>query len=174
MLDMHYAQQSNQGCLVVSLLYLFQIEPTHQLEKQILSEGLFRLRESYALGCVLAFLDHHQDASLTIHVDNKYYLGMLQNWVDNPRIHLVHAKNSLGLLESLTPPFIAYVDNHITDGWIHLPHFLLVTGSTNKFFTVFDPWSGKTAKISKRKLLTGIELLRDHIKLCPLVITADQ
>ena len=48
---MDYKQQSNQGCLVVDLMYLFGIEPTRDKEQDILSDGLFRLRENYILGC---------------------------------------------------------------------------------------------------------------------------
>jgi len=62
---MNYKQQSNQGCLVVDLMYLFGIEPTHHKEQEILSDGLFRLRENYTLGCLLAFLDQYTDKSVT-------------------------------------------------------------------------------------------------------------
>jgi hypothetical protein len=49
---MGYKQQSNQGCLVVDLLYLYGIEPTRELEQKLLSEGLFKFRDNYTLGCV--------------------------------------------------------------------------------------------------------------------------
>lgn len=169
---MDYKQQSNQGCLVVDLLYLFQIEPTRDKEQQVLSDGLFRLRENYTLGCLLAFLDHYSDASVNVYVDNKYYLDVLSEWVKHPRIQMVHKKNDSKLLESLDMPFIVYVDNNITDGWTHLPHFMLVTKATDKFYTVFDPWDGKMIKISKEKLVNGIDQLRSHVKVCPFVITA--
>jgi hypothetical protein len=171
---MDYKQQSNQGCLVVDLMYLFGIQPTREKEQFHLSDGLFRLRENYALGCLLSFLDRYEDASVTLYVDNVYYLDILKQWVQHPRIHMVHKANDQALLASLDAPYIVYVDNNITDGWIHLPHFMMVTGSTEKFYTVFDPWDGKTIKISKNKLLHGIELLRDHIKICPIVITTGQ
>ena len=169
---MDYKQQSNQGCLVVDLLYLFQIEPTRQKERDILSDGLFRLRENYALGCVLAFLDRYEDKSVTIYVDNNYYLERLKKWVELPRIHMIHKQNDEKLLDSLDTPFIVYVDNHITDDWTHLPHFMMVTEVTEKFYKVFDPWGGKVIKISKEKLLNGINLLRNHVKVCPYVIVA--
>lgn len=172
MLNMDYKQQSNQGCLVVDLMYLFDIEPTRKKEQSILSEGLFRLRENYTLGCLLAFLDRYRDKSVTIYVDNNFYLGILKKWVNHPRINMLHEKNDDKLLNSLTAPFIVYVDNNITDGWTHLPHFMMVTKATEKFYEVFDPWEGKVIKISKDKLLNGIGQLRDHVKVCPFVITA--
>lgn len=172
MLNMDYKQQSNQGCLVVDLLYLFEIEPTRQKEQDILSDGLFRLRENYTLGCILAFLDRYKDKSVKIYIDNNYYLGILNKWVKHPRIQMVHKKNDEKLLDSLEVPFIVYVDNNITDGWTHLPHFMMVTSATDKFYNVFDPWEGKVSKISKEKLLGGINLLRDHVKVCPFVIVA--
>ena len=172
LLRMDYKQQSNQGCLVVDLLYLFHIEPTRSKEQDILSDGLFRLRENYTLGCLLAFLDRYTDASITLYVDNGYYLKILDKLVDHPRITMVQAKNDKTLLASLEAPFIVYVDNNITDGWTHLPHFMMVTKATEKFYEVFDPWVGKTIKISKEKLLHGIDLLRDHVKICPFVIIA--
>ena len=170
---MDYKQQSNQGCLVVDLMYLFDIEPTREKEQDILSDGLFRLRENYTLGCLLAFLDRYEDKSVTIYVDNKYYLDILKKWVKHPHIKMTYSKNDDRLLGSLATPFIVYVDNNITDGWTHLPHFMMVTSSTKKFYSVFDPWDGKTIKISKDRLVGGIELLRSHVKVCPFVIVAD-
>ena len=169
---MDYKQQSNQGCLAVDLMYLFNIKPTREKEQQILTQGLFRLRENYTLGCLLAFLDYYKDKSATIYVDNKYYLDILHKWVEHPRVNMIFKKNNEDLLNSLIAPFIVYVDNNITDDWTHLPHFMMVTGATEKFYTVFDPWEGKTTKMSKKKLLSGIDLLRNHVKVCPFVITA--
>lgn len=155
-------------------MYLFDIEPNREKEQSILSEGLFRLRENYTLGCLLTFLDRYQAKSATIYVDNKFYLGILKKWVNHPRIHMVHRKNNYELLESLVVPFIVYVDNNITDGWTHLPHFMLVISTTEKFYEVFDPWDGEIIKISKNKLLSGISQLRDHIKVCPFIIVANE
>lgn len=169
---MDYKQQSNQGCLVVDLMYLFDIEPTRDKEQDILSDGLFRLRENYTLGCLLAFLDRYENKSVTLYVDNRYYLDILKQWVKHPRIKMVHKKNDAKLLDTLDTPFIVYVDNNITDGWTHLPHFMMVVGATDKFYSVFDPWDGKTIKLSKNKLLSGIELLRSHVKVCPFIIQA--
>jgi hypothetical protein len=169
---MDYKQQSNQGCLVVDLMYLFQIEPTREKEQAILSDGLFRLRENYTLGCLLAFLERYQDIAITLYVDNNYYLTTLKKFVDHPRISMTYQRNDEKFLSSLDAPFIVYVDNNITDGWTHLPHFMMVTGATEEFYDVFDPWDGNVRKISKNKLLKGIELLRSHIQICPFVITA--
>jgi len=169
---MDYKQQSNQGCLVVDLMYLFDIEPTREKELDILSDGLFRLRENYTLGCLLAFLERYEDKSVTLYVDDSYYLDILKRWVKHPRITMIYQRNDEKLLKSLDASFIVYVDNNITDGWTHLPHFMMVTGVAEKFYNVFDPWEGKTLKISKDKLLSGIELLRSHVKICPFVIVA--
>lgn len=171
---MLYKQQSNQGCLVVDLLYLFGIEPTRDIEQTILSDGLFRLRENYTLGCLLAFLDRYDDKAVTVYVDNVYYLTILRSWVNHPRITMVHRPNNAALLDALTAPFIVYVDNNITDGWTHLPHFMMVTKSTNKFYEIFDPWEGTVRRIAKTKLLAGITLLRDHVKVCPFVIVPSE
>lgn len=168
---MDYKQQSNQGCLVIDLLYLFDIKPTREKEQSILSDGLFRLRENYTLGCLLAFLDHYPDKSVTLYVDNKYFLGILTEMVNHPRIRMIYKKNNSDLLDSLNPPFIVYVDNNITDGWTHLPHFMMIIRATDKFYDVFDPWDGEIIRLSKRKLQSGINQLRDHIKVCPFVIT---
>lgn len=168
---MEYRQQSNQGCLVVSLLYLCNLTPTRELEQAILSDGLFELRQNYMLGCALAFLKQYPEKTLTIYVDNKYYLQTLRSYTDNPRITFVYKRSDVELLDSLDPPFIVYIDNHITDGYTHLPHFMLIVGSTKKMFDVFDPWEGKAMKISKKKILRGVDLLRRHVRVCPFVIT---
>lgn len=170
MLRMKYKQQSNQGCLVVDLLHLFDIAPTREREQAILGDGLFRLRENYALGCLMSFLDYYDDLSVEVYVDNSYYFGVLQRHVDHTRIHMFHKKNGIRLLGAIDPPFITYVDNNIFDGWTHLPHFVLVTKTTQKFCEVFDPWDGEIHRVSKEKLLSGVDQLRSHIKVCPLII----
>lgn len=170
---MNYKQQSNQGCLVVDLMYLFGVEPTREKEEKILSEGLFRLRENYTLGCLQAFLDRYPDKSAKLYVDNKYYFNILKGMIKHPRIAMTYQKNDAKLLDSLEPPFIVYVDINITDGWMHLPHFMMVTKATEKFYHVFDPWEGKIRKLSKDKILNGISSLRSHIKVCPFVIKAE-
>jgi len=169
---MNYKQQSSQGCLVVDLMYMFGVEPTREKEREILSDGLFCLRENYTLGCLLAFLNHYPKESVTLYVDNAFYLNILKGWITDPRITMVHKKNDARLLNTLSAPFIVYVDNNITDGWTHLPHSMMVTGVTEKFYNVFDPWEGKTSKLSKDRLLGSIELLRSYIKVCPFVVVA--
>ncbi len=166
----NYKQKTSQGCLVVNLMYLFDIEPSPSEELAILSEGLTRLRENYTLSCLTAFLDRHPGKKVTLYIDNKYYLDKLKSMVDHPAIKLTYKKNDAKLLDSLAAPFVVYVDNNITDGWTHLPHFLLVVGASNKFYNVFDSWTGKVTKISKTKLISGIDLLRSHVKICPFVI----
>lgn len=170
---MNYKQQSNQGCLVVDLMYLFGEIPSRKIEEKLLSEGLFKFRENYTLGCLMAFLDNYPDKKAKIYFDNTYYLNILQKEVSHPRIKMLLGKNDEKLFNSIREPYIVYVDNNITNGFTHLPHFIMVTKSTEKMFTVFDPWEGKTSKISRQKILKGIALLRSHIKVCPFVITAD-
>lgn len=173
MVAMRYKQQSNQGCLVVDLLYLFRIEPTREKEQDILSDGLFKHRENYTIGCLLAFLERYDDKSVTLYVDNNYYFAALKKQVNHPRTHMVYRRNDETLLDSLGAPFIVYVDNTVTDVWTHLPHFVMVTGVTRQYYDVFDPWDGEITKISKTKLLGGIKSLRSHIKVCPFVIVAN-
>ncbi|MEO5950358.1 MAG: hypothetical protein ABIQ04_02830 [Candidatus Saccharimonadales bacterium] len=169
---MNYKQQSNQGCLIVDLMYLFGEKPTRETEEELLSQGLFNFRENFTLGCLMAFLNHFPNKRAKIYFDNKYYLDILKAKIDHPRLEMVLGRNDQILLDKLSEPYIVYVDNHITDGYTHLPHFMMVTSSAEKMFSVFDPWDGKTIQISKQKLVNGISLLRDHIKICPFVITA--
>lgn len=168
---MNYKQQSNQGCLVVDLLYLFGEAPTRELEEEILSKGLFRFRDNYTIGCLLAFLDTFPSKKAKIYFDNQYYLTILSDKVKHPRLEVVLGKNDAALLNSLKAPYIVYVDTNITDGFTHLPHFMMITGETKTMYTVFDPWEGTVRRMSKQKILNGIGLLRTHIKICPFVIT---
>jgi hypothetical protein len=154
-------------------MYLFGITPNRQLEEKVLSEGLFRFRENYTLGCLMAFLDNFPDKSAKIYFDNNYYLNQLNKVINHPRINMVLGRNDQKLLGTLDAPYIVYIDTNITDGFTHLPHFILVTGTTEKMYDVFDPWDGKISKFSKTKIQKGIDLLRDHIKICPFVITPE-
>lgn len=153
------------------MLYLFDERPTRQKEEELLSEGLFRFRDNYTLGCLMAFLDNYPDKNARIYFDNNYYLNILRNKINHPQIEMVHGKNDQKLLDTLDPPYIVYIDTNITDGFTHLPHFMMVTKRTDKMLDIFDPWVGKTTKLSKHKVLSGINLLRSHIKICPFVIT---
>ena len=168
---MNYKQQSNQGCLVVDLMYLFGIEPTIEAEKELISAGLFQFREIFSLGCLLAFEHKYKNSEVIVYVDNKYFLKDLQSKTNNPNITLLYQKNDLQLLNYLEPPYIVYVDYRLFYGWSHQPHFIMVTKKTANFFKIFDPWDGKTKQISKIKLIDSINSLRNHIKVCPLVIT---
>jgi hypothetical protein len=168
---MDYKQQSNQGCLVVDLHYLFQETPSRQNEAEILMNGLFKFRDNYTMGCLMAFLDKHPAKKARIYFDNKYYLNTLKQKISHPQIDMVFGKNDLTLINSLPTPFIVYVDTNILEVFSHLPHFIMVTKSTEKRLNIYDPWDGKTKQISKDKLLTGINLLRNHIKICPFIIT---
>jgi len=171
---MDYKQQSNQGCLVVDLLYLFGEEPTKQKEEEILTKGLFAFRDNYTVGCLIAFLDMYSDKRVRLYFDNNYYLNIIKNQVSHPRITMVKARNDISLIDTLSAPFIVYTDTNITDGFTHLPHFMMVTGVTEKMFSVFDPWTGKVSRMSKQRVLKGIDLLRSHVKVCPFIITIDQ
>jgi hypothetical protein len=87
---------------------------------------------------------------------------------------MLKARNDLSLMDSLSVPFIIYADTNITDGFTHLPHFMMVTKATEKTFEVFDPWEGTVSRMARLKVIKGINLLRDHIKVCPFIITVDQ
>ena len=124
-------------------------------------------------GCLQAFLDLYPQKHALLYVDNLFYLKTLQKYVAHSRITMVYKKNNNELLQVLVTPFIAYIDNHITDDWTHLPHFVLVTKIGVKYYTIFDPWEGKDTRIYKDKLLRGICLLRDHIRVRPIIIAAN-
>lgn len=171
---MDYKQQSNQGCLVVNLLYLFGEEPTRKKEEEILTKGLFAFRDNYTIGCLMAFLDTYSKKRAKLYFDNAYYLEIIKKRVTHPRIKMLKARNDLTLLNTLRPPFIVYTDTNISDGFTHLPHFMIVTKATEKMLEVFDPWEGKVSRMSKQKVLRGIDLLRSHIKICPFIIAIDQ
>ncbi len=171
---MDYKQQSNQGCLVVDLLYLFGEEPTRQKEEALLSKGLFEFRDNYTIGCLIAFLNTHPNKRVKLYFDNSYYLNIIKETVNHPRIMMLQARNDLTLMNSMRTPFIVYTDTNITDGFTHLPHFMMVTKATEKMFEVFDPWEGRVLRMSKRKIVEGVNLLRNHIKICPFIIIEDQ
>lgn len=101
---MNYKQQSNQGCLIVDLMYLFGETPSRQLEEKLLSEGIFKFRDNYTLGCLMAFLDNYPDKKAKIYFDNAFYLKVLQDQISHPRIEMVLGKNDQKLLDSLEPP----------------------------------------------------------------------
>ena len=60
--------------------------------------------------------------------------------------------------------------NTLLGTWDYSLHFVIVESITDKFFSIIEPATGKRMKVSKKKLLESITVLKDRVHYCPLVI----
>lgn len=164
-----YKQTSLQSCLSVCLLLHNKEDVTRDKELELLYEGL-KTTDPYAVAITRAFVKKYMK-HVDIHVDNSYYFRELQGKYEENNLSFFHNKINAAFLESLSSPYIVYIDTHTLLGtWDYSPHFVIIESMTKEFFTVIESITGKLIKVKKSKLLESISTLRERIHYCPLVI----
>ncbi len=167
-----YKQTSSQSCLSVCLLTCIDEKITQKKELELLYEGL-ETTDPYSVSVVRAFIKKYNRPA-TIYVDNNYYKTELDERFGTDNLRFVHKKVDNKLLESLNTPYIVYTNTHTLLGsWDYSPHFVIVESMTEKFFTIIEPGSGKRMKVSNRKLLESVKVLKDRVHYCPLVVKVE-
>lgn len=164
-----YKQTSSQSCLSVCLLLHINDDITQDRELELLYEGL-KTTDPYAVSVISAFVKKYMK-NIVVHVDNNYYCLELQDKYQSNNVSFVYSKVNITFLEGLPPPYIVYLNTHTLLGtWDYSPHFVTIESITERFFTILEPATGKRMKVSKKKLIESISVLRDRVHYCPLVI----
>jgi hypothetical protein len=165
-------QKTMQGCLVACLGMLIRLPkiPLKE-EKNILINGLNMDYEFFTVGVIEEFLKKN-NKSLELYVDNKYFSRVLKKKFKNKKVKILNQKINMPFLDKLLndSPIIGYIDYKTLGDYSHAPHFILIEKKENKKYTIIDPWTGKRQKLNEEKLMKGIKLLKEHLKICPLVI----
>lgn len=171
MAELNYQQQSGQGCLSVCLAYLCGLEPDEAYERYMMKHGLFGFRDNFAISMLMAFESYGaQRYALSVSFGNKEYASQLQRQFSNQHVSIDYASMSELLVRPASRPYILYVDNHALGSYYHYPHFVLVLASSAKMMTIFDPWDGAQRRISRTKIIHAVDMLRDHLRICPVAI----
>ncbi len=171
MAELKYQQQSGQGCLSVCLAYLCGLEPDAVYERFMMEHGFFGFRDNFALSMLTAFISYRAGKNLiTISFGNKGYANQLHRQFSNQHVSIDYASMPELLGRPVSRPYVLYVDNHALGSYYHYPHFVLVLASSAKMMTIFDPWDGAQRRISRTKILRAVNMLQDHLRICPMAI----
>lgn len=172
MIELKYQQQSGQGCLSVCLAYLCGIEPDEAYERFMMQHGLFGFRDCFVLSMLTAFMGHPnaQSMSLTISFGIKWYANLLQRDFSSDRVAIDYVSIAELVNRPVSRSYVLYVDNHALGSYYHYPHFVLVVASSAKMMTIFDPWHGTQRRITRSKIIAAVDMLQNHLRICPVVI----
>ena len=165
-----YKQTSSQSCLSVCLLTCIDQDINVNNELELLYEGL-KTTDPYSVSVIRAFVKKY-GKNVNIYVDNNYYRTELHDKFGTKQISFIYEKITQKFLERLvSPPYIVYINtNTLLGTWDYSLHFVIVESITDKFFSIIEPATGKRMKVSKKKLLESITVLKDRVHYCPLVI----
>lgn len=164
-------QSTYQGCLVASLAMAGGCNLTSRDEKAILVNGLDNKYGFYVIGVVEEFIKKF-GKSVEVFVDNEYFTKVLQGCTKNKKIKVTYNNISMNFLNKLLndSSVILYIDYHSFGDYSHYSHFILVDSIKDSNYKIVDPVIGKFQNVSGEKLDKGIKLLREHIKMCPLIL----
>jgi len=142
-----------------------------KLEEKVVFNGLSRKYPFYLVGQIEEFLKSSR-IKLKIYVDNNYFTKVLSKSFKNKQVKLIHKKISINTIKELLKkfPLICYIDYHAFGDYSHYPHFIVIESESETKLNIIDPLFGKRQKISKNKLDIAIKELREHIKMCPILI----
>jgi len=168
-----YKQKLSHGCLAASLLILASergLKIKDKDEETIVLNGMNRKYMFYIVGLPEEFIKKTK-LKLNLFVYNKYFTNVLKKKFSNKKIKVMHHKINLELIEELLlkSPIIIHMDNNTLGDYSHSSHFIVLTKSLKEYFMIIDPLKGKLSKISKEKIINSIKLLKEHIKMCPLI-----
>jgi hypothetical protein len=142
-------------------------------EQELALNGSKRTYPFYVAGIPIEFAKKFE-CKITIYADNKFFASVLQKAIlEENRISVVHKKVTIPFITKLLGenPIICHIDDHSLGDFSHASHFVVLEKSTEKFFFLIDPWSGKRKKIAKNTLVEAINSLKTQIKMCPLLIS---
>ena len=164
-----YKQTSSQSCLSVCLLTCIGQDITVDKELELLYEGL-KTTDPYSVSVIRAFVKKY-GKNVNVYVDSNYYQTELREKYGTTQISFIHTKISQQFLEKLEAPYIVYLNtNTLLGTWDYSQHFVIIESTSDMFFIIIEPATGKRMKVSKKKLLESIAVLKDRVHYCPLVI----
>jgi len=170
-----YQQTLTHSCLAACFLMLQGKKFTELDEQELAVKGSSRDYPFYVVGISTEF-SKKLDGKIKIYADNALFTTTLQKaFTDTDKINVIHKKITISLITELLNenPIICHVDNHTLGDYSHASHFIILEKATKDFVNIIDPWSGKRKKISKSTLDESVSDLKNHIKMCPLLLSIE-
>src|SRR3989344_3811878 len=168
-MSFNYEQTTSETCLPVCLLSLLDKSFTSKEEMDLFIDGIKRIKDSYAVSMVDAFVEKYQ-ARAEIFVDNFYFWKYLKEYPLTSGLILTQSIISNAFIDVQPAPYILYIDYYVFTSIVHSPHFIVILENASDSFLIFDPWIGKTRKVAKTNVYQAVESLRNYLKYCPLLI----
>ena len=163
-------QKFYHSCLVTSLMMISKMND-QSIEERIFMEGEKRRHNYYLRGIIDSFVDNTM-LSVEIIVDNKYFAEEVAK-PKSKNIKVINEKITLELIKKLleTQAFIIDLDDNFLGDYSHASHFVVIEKVLpNGKFQIIDPSSGGKKMLTAEKLENSISSLKNHIKMCPLII----
>ena len=168
-------QSTYETCLACCLLQAVdRIKPvkiSRKLELDCIIHSMKFSKADFVIGH-LDFIAKKFNVNIKRIVDSEQFYGHVNKIKSSKKIKTEVHKIDLNLLDSLLPKSpILYIDSYYLHKYCHYPHFVTVLEYSSSKYTIFDTWDGKEKPIESRVLSRSISSLRNHIKLCPQIIT---
>lgn len=170
-----FTQSTPESCLACCLLLL--ATPWR-------CASVFRRHELACLIHALRFSKHDFVAG-HLHYIHRHFSVRVKRIIDSktePR-PLCHVKRVPGIAIERKPidlnmlstmlssrPAIMYLDAYTLYHVHHYPHFIILLAKKRQRFLAFDPWDGKKKLLPNEIVSDSIQLLREHLRMCPQVI----
>ena len=103
---------------------------------------------------------------------NKKYAGVLRSMNKSPRVSIIGGNIDVNMIDKMLigGHLIIYLDAYSVGSAVHAPHFVVIESAKGVHYNITDPWDGKTKKITKLKLLKGINELKRRFYFAPKLI----
>ncbi len=169
-----FKQSYHHSCLATVLLMISGFKD-QKLEEKIYLEGENR-KYGYYLNDMLASFVKYSGKSINVLVDNKFFTKKLAQDLKEPpkQIRIVHRKINSETVSDIVrkQPAVVYIDYNFMGDYSHSSHFVVVNSiRKDDHFEIFNSIDGKNKFFTAKKLDNAIFSLKNHIKMCPIIIT---
>lgn len=172
-----YSQSYTHSCLVACFLMLqkemYKVSFSREDEQNLFERGSSRIHPFYVVGVTQEFSNMFH-RTIEVISDNAYFTAILAKTLKPTSQYIVqHQRLTISVVRSFlkTSPVICHIDNHILGDYSHTSHFIILEKElSNDRILVLDPWTGKRKRLSFLQLSQSIHSLRNHIKMCPLLL----
>lgn len=143
------------------------------IEQRIFFEGEKRKLNNYVSSMLFSFIDNTK-LSIEVIVDNKYFAESLSGELKRQQksIKILQQKVTPSLIDKMLEKseIILHIDDNYLGDYSHASHFVVIERKIGDKYSLIDPVSGTRKTISVVKLEASLISLKNHIKMCPIVI----
>lgn len=171
-----FKQSFYNSCFVASFLMISGLskraEKSRKIEKEIFVKGE-RKQFNFWIQSMLANISKYSERKICLVVDNNYFAKILSEGLKNiSGVEINQEKISISLINRLMENYRVAInlDNNNLGDYAHAPHWVAIEKTDGVKFTLVDPNTGGRRIFSREKLEKAIFSLKNHLKICPLLI----